>query len=144
MLNILRRSNSDGRNPFWLTLRRGSDSACTTGDAWEAEKLPSQSSPEKGSVMEGRVFTSSAAGGSFCAARKKHLVCLAHQSLQGSTGNQGSASLPGLGACGLYPSTLCTISPARKEAQHQEGSGLGDLKHPLWAPSHLIPTCKHG
>lgn len=34
--------------------------------------------------------------------------------------------------------------PPRKEAQHQEGSGLGDLKRPLWAPSHLIPTYKHG
>lgn len=53
MLNILGRSNSDGRKPFWLALRCGSDSACTTGDAWEAEQLPSQSSPEKGSLMEG-------------------------------------------------------------------------------------------
>lgn len=70
-------------------------------------------------------------------------MCLVLRSLQGSAGNQGSASSLGLGACGLYPSRLCTISPAREEAQHQEGSGLGDPKHPLWAPSHLTPTYKH-
>lgn len=97
MLNILRRSNSDGRKPSWLILRHGSDRAYMTGDDWEAEKHLSQP-PGKDLSTDGLVFTSSTAGGSFCTSCKKHLVWLTCWCLEGS-----QAMGPLLSHWGLMP-----------------------------------------
>lgn len=132
MLNILRRSNSDGRKPSWLILRHRSDRAYTTGDAWEAEQPLSQSSPEKDLSTAGLVFTSSTAGGSFCTSCKKHLVWLTCWSLEGSQGNETTPFSLGVDACGPYPSTLCTAVPFAQEEKgpsirkEPAGPGLGD------------------
>lgn len=130
MLNILRRSNSDGRKPFWLMVGRGSDSPDTTGAAWEAESLLSQPALEEGWAMAGLVSTSSAAGGSLCVSCKKHLCVSACWALQG-------AGLPGCsfltGAWGLWISTehslhCSAVIPAGGRVSSWKALGQGDKR----------------
>lgn len=82
-------------------------------------------SPEEDLSVAGLVLTSSTAGGSFCTSCEKCLVWLTCRSLEGSQGKETTPFSRGVGACGVYPSTLCTSAPFP-----QEGKGPSIRKKP--------------
>lgn len=139
MLNILRRSNSEGRKPFWLMVGCGSDSPDTTGAAWEAENLLSQPTLEEGWAMAGLVSTSSAAGGSFCASRKKHLCVCLHAGPCGEPGRQAAPSSLGLGALIKHILHCNAVIPAGGAVSSRKVRGRG-TKEPEVCPSPYVCT----